>query len=302
MVAVWSIHAFAQTAKPDPREEGHFKQVSRILLNSKDRQAETLYLLSKFQQGYQKHDEALRLAEAAVKANPNKAAYHLQLASVLSDDISHAGFFKKMSLAKRVRSELETAVKLEPRNIDCLFGMMRYYEQAPRIAGGGRGKARHVVDEIGRLDASMGYLAKAELARQQKQTDKLEGLYLNAVRANPKNFMALISLAGFYASDGEKKYELAEKYALEAVGVDRTRIAPYLVSSGQVAASQNHWVEFARLLAQVQKSNHGDLNPFYQAGRTLYELNEEWSRAETYLLRYLPQDPEEPTPPPGVTH
>jgi len=301
MVAVWSIHAFAQTAKPDPGEEGHFKQVSRILLNSKDRQAETLYLLSKFQQGYQKHDEALRLAEAAVRANPNKAAYHLQLASVLSDDISHASFFKKMSLAKRVRSELETAVKLEPRNTDCLFGLMKYYEQAPGIAGGGRDKARHLADEIGRIDASMGYLAQAELARQQKQTDKLEDLYLNAVRANPKNFVALISLAGFYASDGEKKYELAEKYALEAVGVDRTRIAPYLVSAAQVAAFRNHWGELATILSQAEKSNNVDLNPFYLAGRTLYQLNEEWSQAETYLRKYLPQDPE-PTPPPALTH
>jgi len=301
LIAVWSTLAFAQTGKLDPRlEEGHVKQVAWALLDSKDREAEALYFLSKLQQGYQKHDEALRLAEAAVKASPNKAAYHLQVASVLSDEISQASFFKKMSLARRVHSELETAMKLEPRNTDCLFGLMKYYEQAPGIAGGGRDKARHLADEIGRMDPSMGYLAQAELARQQKQTDKLEELYLSAVRANPKNFVALISLAGFYASEAQKKYELAEKYALQAVGVDRTRIAPYLVSAGQVAAFRNHWGELATILSQAEKSNHVDLNPFYQAGRTLYQLNEEWSRAEMYLRKYLPQDPEQPTPPPSL--
>ena len=292
----------SQTGKLDTLlEEGHFKQVARVISASKDQDAETLYLLSKLNQGFRKHDEALQLAEAAVKANPNKAAYHLQLASVLSDDINNAGFFKKMSLAKRVHGELETALKLEPKNTDCLFGMMQYYEQAPGVIGGGKDKAHQVADEIGRIDASKGYLAQAQLAREEKQTEKLEELYLNALKADPKSFEALMALAAFYASEAQKKYDLADKYARQALDLDRTRIGPYVVSA-EVAALKQNWDKLEALLTQAEKENADDLNPFYQAGRTLFQLNEELSRAERYFRKYISQDPEGLTPPLSAAH
>ena len=302
IVLALSACASSQTGKLDALlEEGHFKQAAKLISGSKDQDAETLYLLSKLKQGFRKHDEALQLAEAAVKANPNKASYHLQLASVLSDDINNAGFFKKMSLARRVRSELETALKLEPRNTDCLFGMMMYYEQAPGIAGGGKDKAHQVAEEIGQIDASMGYLAQAQLAREEKQIDKLEGLYLNAVKADPKNFEALIALASFYASDAQKKYELADKYARQALDLDQTRIGPYIVSA-EVAAVMQNWNKLETVLSQAEKANGDDLNPFYQAGRTLFQLHEELSRAERYFRKYLSQDLEGLTPPLSAAH
>jgi len=299
---LWSTFAFPQASKLDALlEKGHFKQVARAISGSKDQDAETLYLLSKLKQAFRKHDEALQLAEDAVKANPNKAAYHLQLAGVLSEDINNAGLFKKMSLARRVHSELETALKLEPRNTDCLFGIMTYYEQAPGIVGGGKDKAHQVAEEIGRIDASMGYLAQARLAREEKQTDKLEGLYLNAVKADPRNFGALIALASFYASDAQKKYELADNYARQALELDRTRIGPYVISA-EVAAIMQNWNKLEAVLSQAEKANGDDLNPFYQAGRTLFQLNEELSRAERYFRKYLSQDPEGLTPPLSAAH
>ena len=167
-IALSSVNVFSQTDKLDKLlETGHFKAVARTLAASTTENPESLYLLSKIKQAFRKHDEALQLAQAAVKANPNEAAYHLQLASVLGDEIDHAGLFKKMSLGSRIRSELESAIKLEPRNPDCLFGMMLYDEQAPAVAGGGKDKALKMAEEIGRIDASKGYLAQARLARDE---------------------------------------------------------------------------------------------------------------------------------------
>jgi tetratricopeptide (TPR) repeat protein len=302
VVLALSTCAFSQTGRLDALlEEGHFKQAARLISGSKDQDAETLYLLSKLKQGFRKHDEALQLAEAAVKANPNKAAYHLQLAGVLSEDIDKAGLFKKMSIAKRVHSELETALKLEPKNTDCLFGIMTYYEEAPGIAGGGKDKAHQIAEDIGKIDESKGYLAQAQLARHEKQTDKREGLYLNAVKADPKSFEALVALAAFYASEAQKKYELADKYAQQALDLDRIRIGSYVVFA-EVAAFKQNWDKLEGLLSQAEKANGDDLSPFYQAGRTLLQLNEELSRAERYFRKYLSQDPEGFTPSLSAAH
>src|SRR5436305_6999070 len=294
--------AFTQSSKLDELlDAGHYKQVRRTLDSSKNQDAETLYLLSKIKGAFHEHDEALRLAEAAVKANPNKAAYHLQLADVLSQDIDKVSLFKKMSLGSRIHSEIETAYKLEPKNTDCMWGMMRYYEQAPGIAGGSKEKAHQMAEEIGRINASTGYMAQAELARTEKQTEKLEELYLNAVKADPKNISALVSLAGFYGSDAQKKYDLAERYAKQALDLDPSRTAPYSVSA-QIAAVRQSWDKIDVWLSQSEQANHDDLNAFYQAGRTLLQLNQELGRAERYLRKYLTQEPEGLAPTLAAAH
>ena len=297
-----AMNGNSQTGKLDNLvEAGHFKQVARAVDSSQSRDPQTLYLLSILKQAFHRHDEALQLAEAAVKADPNKAEYHLRLASLLGDEIKDAGLFKKISIANRLRSELETALKLEPKNPDCLEGMMVYYEQAPGIAGGSKEKAHQLAAEIGRIDASKGYMAQAELARTEKQTDKLEELYTNAVKADPKNFEALMALASYYVSDAQKKYDLAEKYAKQAIDVDRSRTGPYVVSA-EVAAFKQSWENLEAVLSEAEQANHDDLNPFYQAGRTLLQLNQELSRAERYVRKYLSQDPEGFTPTLAAAH
>jgi len=301
-IALLSLNAFSQSDRLDKLvDTGHFRAGARALADSKTDDPESLYLLSKIKQAFRKHDEALQFAEAAVKANPNKAAYHLQLASVLGDEIDHARLFKKMSIGSRIRSELQTALKLEPRNPDCLFGMMLYDEQAPGIAGGGKGKAHRMAEEIGRIDASRGYLAQARLARDEKQTDKLESLYLSAVKANPQSFEALMSLAAYYASEAQKKYDFADKYAQQALDLDRSRAGPYAISA-QIAALKQSWEKLEDVLSEGEKANQDDLSAFYQAGRTLLQLNQELSRAERYLRKYLSQDPEGFTPSLSAAH
>jgi len=282
-------------------EAGHFKQVERALDASKSRDPETLYLLSKVKQSFGKTGEAVSLAEQAVKADPNKAKYHLQLADVLSDQAQTAGMFKKMSLAGRIHSELDTAVKLEPKNPDCLFGLMLFYQQAPGIAGGSKEKARQEAEEIAKIDASRGYLAQAQLARGNKQNDRLEDLYLKAVKADPRSVEALTALASFYASQMEKKYEVADRYARQALDLDKTRIGPYVVCA-EVAVAKQDWARLDEILSESEQANGDDLNPFYQAGRGLLQMNREIPKAEQYFRKYLSEPPEGFAPPLSAAH
>ena len=194
--------------------EVQFEQLAKTILGSVYEDGDILYFQSRMKQGGGEHNDALQLALAAIKANPRKAAYRLQLASVLSDELTNAGFFKKISLAKQVRMQLDTALKLEPNNPDCLFGMMLYYERAPGMLGGSKQRAYQLAEQISRMDASKGYLAQAQLARLEGKSGELEGLYLSAVKADPKSYDAVAALVGFYASEGQKKkYELVNRYA-----------------------------------------------------------------------------------------
>jgi tetratricopeptide (TPR) repeat protein len=184
---------------------GHFKQVDRALDLANIDDGEALYLLSKVKQALGKTNDAVRLAEAAVKADPNEPKYHLQLAGALSDQAEKVNAFKRVSLAGHIRSELQTALKLDPRNTDSLLGMMTFYEVAPRIAGGNKQKARQLAKEIARIDASKGYLAEARLARFNNQNEDVEHLYLEALKADPTSFEVVMAFANYYASGVRKK-------------------------------------------------------------------------------------------------
>jgi tetratricopeptide (TPR) repeat protein len=282
-------------------EAGHFKQVARALDAKAQHDAETQYLLSKIKQSFRENDEALRLAELAVKLDPAKAKYHLQLAGVLSDQAERAGIFKKLSLAGRIRSELETAIRLEPGNTDGLFGMMIFYQEAPGIAGGSKEKARQTAEQIAEIDASMGYLAQARLALDNNEKEKLEGLYLSAVKANPRNFEALMALANYYASDSQKKYAEADRFARQALAIDSGRTGPYIVAA-ETAAFKQSWENLQQVLSQSEQANRDDLTAFYQAGRTLLLDNQALPRAEEYLRKYLSQPPEGFAPPLSAAH
>lgn len=214
ILLAFSKWAVSQNSDFSNTLDGQFEQLAKTILGSICEDGDILYFQSRMKQAGGEHNDAVRLAEAAIKANPGKAAYRLQLASVLSDELTNAGFFKKISLAKRVRMQLDTALKLEPNNPDCLFGMMLYYERAPAMLGGSKDKARQLAGQIARMNASKGYLAQAQLAGLEGKSSELEGLYLSAVKADPKSYDAVAALVGFYASEGQKKkYELMNRYA-----------------------------------------------------------------------------------------
>jgi hypothetical protein len=48
-----------------------------------------------------------------------------------------ASFLSAYSLAKQVRSEFETAVRLNPRNAEALMDLGEFYKDAPSVIGGG---------------------------------------------------------------------------------------------------------------------------------------------------------------------
>jgi len=209
---VSSNSAYSQNGNIAHPQEGYLGRLIHAVSRDNDSRPEILHFQSRFQQSLGDHNQALQLAEAAVKANPRNAGYHLQLARVLSDETNTAKLFRKIWLAKRIRAELETALKLEPANPNCLFGMMMYYEQAPAIVGGSRERAHQLANQIATIDRSKGYLAQAQLAGTEKTTVDLEDLYLKAFQADPTSFDALGALAGFYVSEAQKKkYEFANR-------------------------------------------------------------------------------------------
>ena len=138
-----------------------------------------------------------------------------------------------------------------------------------------------------------GWFAKARLATENKQNDQVLGFYQKAYEADPKDYGANTQLASIYIR--EKKYDLAEKHAKNAVAIKPTSAGGY-AQLATIYANQKRWAELNAILTESEKRVPSNLSPFYAAGNVLLALGENFPTAEQYFKKYMKQEPEARAP------
>jgi tetratricopeptide (TPR) repeat protein len=285
-------------------DHGHYKQAQSILeksLSANPKDAQALTLMAKIKLAFFDSDTAAQLARQAIDIDPKNVEAHITLADAVSRKADDAGIFEKARIARQLKSELELVLSIDPKNLDALEGMAAFYREAPGITGGSMSKAREMTDKIMALDPVRGYLAKVDLAAQDKHFDQLEGLYLKAVEASPDSYLANAHIAAMYAGERSKNYDKAIQYAQKTVQLDPTRITPYLTLATAYAAKEQ-WAELDRSLATSEKAVPDNLAPYYRAALTLLLAGKDLPRAEGYFRKYLSQAAEGEAPPMAAAH
>jgi tetratricopeptide (TPR) repeat protein len=302
---VLMVMAFGADSAPEVLlQDHHIKRLrawaeARLAANRNDVSA--LYYLASARQEQADLDEALPLAEKLVSLDANNARNHLLLADICIAQAQKAGMFKGMSLARRFRDEASKSASLDPKYIEAREDLMEYYFEAPGIAGGDKKKAWALADEIGRIDAARGLLAHATLAGKEKNYSKQDAHYQQALASAPHNPRVLREAAAFYSSDSQKKYDIAEKQALEAVQLNEGQAAPY-VALAIAYANQDRWKDLDAILAQSEKNVPDDFGAHYQSAKVLLLSGKDIPRAERYLRKYLTIEPEAGEPPWAGAH
>jgi tetratricopeptide (TPR) repeat protein len=291
-ILVYAAAALHAESTLDLIEANHFKRArpgveARLKANPNDAQAN--YEMGRIKRAFGDTDAALEYAKKAVDLDGTKAPYHAFLGEALADAAQHAGMFKAMGMIKGIRKELDTALAIDPKNIEAITVYMEFYFNAPAIAGGDKGKARTMADDAVKANAARGYLVKVRLANEEKATDQVEGLIRKAVESDAKLYGARISLANYLAN--KQQFDEAEKHAREALRLDPGRVGAY-ASLAAIYAGQKKWSELDSILQDGVKNVPDDLGPYYRAGRTLLANGADLPRAESYFRKYLSQEPE----------
>jgi len=206
-----------------------------------------------------------------------------------------AGPLKQMGLARRFKKEAETAIQLDPRQIDARFALMLFHLKAPGIVGGDKKKASVMADEIVALDPVEGNIAKARLTLERHDTTGAEAFYRKAVEANPASYQAHVALANYCALEAVHKWDVAEKHAVEARKIDPRRAGSYTLLAS-VYANQDRLSDLDAVLAEADTHAPDNRTPHYQAGRILLVRGKELDRAERCFRRYLEAEPEGNSP------
>jgi tetratricopeptide (TPR) repeat protein len=114
----------------------------------------------------ERFDEAVRLLERAVAADPRNAAWHFHLGETLGRMARSSGV-GGLGAAGRSRAAFERAVALEPGNFEYVYALNEFYLEAPGIAGGSVRKARQAADRFAAVDPAGAVILGAQVLAHQ---------------------------------------------------------------------------------------------------------------------------------------
>jgi tetratricopeptide (TPR) repeat protein len=143
-------------------------------------------------------DRGISACEKAVALAPVNAQYHVWLGRIYGEKAGHSRFLTAAGLAKKVRGEFETAVRLDPNNAEARTDLAEFYLEAPGIMGGGRDKAEAQVLQLANLDPVKAGWVKGRLAEKRKDLVSAENEYRAAIKVSHGAALAWLNLAFFY--------------------------------------------------------------------------------------------------------
>jgi tetratricopeptide (TPR) repeat protein len=143
-------------------------------------------------------DRAISACEKAVALEPNNSEYHLWLGRAYGEKADAANFFTAAGLAKKVRTEFERSVALDPNSAVARTDLAEFYLEAPGIVGGGQDKARAQADALLKLSPAKAHWVIGRIAEKNKDTAGAEKAYRAAVEASHGGGNAWLNLASFY--------------------------------------------------------------------------------------------------------
>ena len=177
--------------------------------------------------------KAVDWLEKAVKANERNAQHHLWLGNALVTEAQNANKLRQPFLGRRVKTEFERAIALDPTLIDARVKLVQFYAVAPGVIGGDMNKAKEQAAEITKLNAMRGYLQMAWLVQREKDVAAEERAYVAASQVFPDSILGLNELGNFYRR--QKKWDQATAAYEQILKVKPDAIGAH-ISLGAVAA------------------------------------------------------------------
>ena len=179
-------------------DAGDLAAAEKTLLPIGQNNGPAALLLSRVAYRLNRADDAVKWGERGVKLLPDSASAHLWLGRAYLLELEGAAFYRQPGLSKRVRTEFDRALELNPSDFDVRESRARYFMNAPSIGGGSIEKARAEATTAYRIDPYRGALLRGQIEEHEKRPGAAEAEYAGLVRAYPDSATPFNRLVNLY--------------------------------------------------------------------------------------------------------
>jgi tetratricopeptide (TPR) repeat protein len=143
-------------------------------------------------------DRGISDCEKAADLDPNNSQFHLWLGRIYGEKADKSSFLTAAGLAGKVRDEFETAVRLDPNNVEARTDLAEFYVEAPGFVGGGRDKAQAQAESLLKLEPARAHWVNGRLAEKRKDFTVAEEEYREAIEVSHGSATNWLNLGLFY--------------------------------------------------------------------------------------------------------
>lgn len=229
-------------------------------------------------------DRSIAACEKAVSLAGGNSGYHLWLGRAYGEKADRVNPFSGMSLAKKLKTQFETAVRLDANNVEARSDLAEFYIDAPGIVGGGIDKARAQANALMSISPARGHYVNGRIAEKNKDQAGAEREYRAAVEASQGKAREWFDLALYYRHLGD--LERMEKTLNEAVKAPGSN--EILVESAEMLLGSGRNLPQARELVHryIQSGSPTEGSPLFEAhyllGTVLEKQGDKKSAAQEY--------------------
>lgn len=160
--------------------------------------AEAQNLICRVRLSLKQWDLAAKACTTAVQLDSQNSSYHMWLGRALGEQAARATFLSAYMLGRRVVSEFQIAVQLDPHNAGALTDLGMFYREAPSIVGGGLDKADAMAAQLDKVNPAKAYELRGNIAVTRKDYGTAERDYKQAIAVSPHPAEQWTRLANFY--------------------------------------------------------------------------------------------------------
>ncbi len=177
-----------------------------------------VWAMSRIRTGQGHNEEAVKLAERALKLGGDQARLHAQLGAALMARVNEATRLDRTSLTARARKAFEKTLALEPGNVVALAGLARLHWSLPAQYGGDLAKAQDYAERLRAADPAKGELELGAVATRRRDFARALQHFETAAELDPKNVEAHVSCGNVLVRlervrEARERYELALRLA-----------------------------------------------------------------------------------------
>jgi tetratricopeptide (TPR) repeat protein len=283
----WTAAAQASDSPSDLLAAGRVDDVITTVsgqINSAPNDAASYNFLCRAYFAVSNWDRAISACEKAVTLAPNNSEYHLWLGRTYGEKADASSFFTAAGLAKKVRTEFERAVALDPKSAVGRTDLAEFYLEAPGIVGGGQDKARAQAEALAQLDPVKAHWVNGRLAEKNKDTSTAEREYRAAIEESHGAASAWLNLALLFRN-GKRFDEMQD--ALKHVANAPVDRADVLMDAASTLLRTNRDLPFAvQLVQRYLASSTVEQNPPFKAHYLLGNILEKQGDKQGAVKEY----------------